>query len=61
MTDKCNGCIFAEDDMSITVTIPICTREEDYIESVNARLDTEICPWYISKQKIIELQNNRLI
>ena len=61
MRDKCAGCIFAYEEEYMTAIIPICTREEDYIESVNARTDTEPCPFYISKKKIIDLQNDGML
>ena len=61
MYDKCEGCIFAYEEEYMTATIPICPREEDYIESVNARTDDGPCPWYISKQQIIDLQNEGLV
>jgi hypothetical protein len=60
--DKCDGCIFADAENYMTTTIPICTRDiSDYIESVNARLDPEPCPWHITTKKIIELQDNGLL
>ena len=60
--DKCDGCIFADAENYMTAIIPICTRDiPDYIESVNARLDPEPCPWYITMKKIIQLQDDGLL
>lgn len=62
MRDKCEGCIFAEDVQDMHATFPICNRDiDDFIESVNARRDTEPCPWHISAKRIIQLQDNGLL
>lgn len=61
MSDKCHKCIFADEEHDMGATFPVCIREEDFIEAVNARLDTEECPWHITFKKIIELQDNGLL
>ncbi len=60
MADKCYKCLFADEMRDMGATIPVCNREEDFIEAVNARSDTEPCPWYITMKRIIELQNDGL-
>lgn len=62
MSDKCEGCIFADDIHDMGATFPICTRDiPDFIEAANARIDTEPCPFYITMKKIIQLQDNGLL
>ena len=61
MPDKCYGCIFADEEHDMGATFPVCIREEDFIEAVNAREDKEPCPWHITFKKIIELQDNGLL
>ena len=61
MSDKCYGCIFADEEHDMGATIPVCNRETDFIEAVNAREDKEPCPWHITMEKIIELQDNGLL
>jgi hypothetical protein len=62
MYDKCEGCIFAGEEYDMGTTFPICTRDiDDFIEAANARIDKEPCPWYISKKKIIEMQDEGLL
>lgn len=58
MVDKCAGCIFADDIHDMGVTFPICTRDiPDFIEASEARRDPEPCPFYITKRKIIWMQD----
>ena len=61
--DKCTGCIFAGEAPYEKEGwyFPICTREDDFIESVNAREDKEPCPWHITIERIIALQNEGLL
>jgi hypothetical protein len=61
MTDKCYKCLFADEEQYMTTTIPVCIREADYIESVKAREDKEICPWHITMKQIIEMQDRGLL
>ena len=62
MQNKCEGCIFADDIHDMGTAFPVCTRDiPDFIESVNARLDSEPCPWHITMKKIILLQDNGLL
>ena len=63
MADKCDGCIFAAEqpDEKEGWYYEVCTRESDFIESVNARRDKDPCPWHITMKKIIELQDNGLL
>lgn len=61
MSDKCHKCIFADGEYDKGITFPVCVREEDFIEAVNARLDEEECPWHITYKKIIELQDDGLL
>jgi hypothetical protein len=59
--DKCYKCIFADEYRDMGATIPVCGRIKDFIEAVNARQDTEPCPFHITKEKIINLQDNCLL
>lgn len=61
MADKCHKCIFADEEHDMGATFPVCIREEDFIEAVNAREDKEPCPWHITFKTIIELQDNGLL
>lgn len=63
MADKCEGCIFADEESVHPAGwyVPVCKRETDLIESGNARADKEPCPWHITMKKIIDLQDNGLL
>lgn len=63
MFDKCHKCIFADEQPAEKEGwyFPVCLREEDFIESVNAREDKEPCPWHITMKDIIDLQNEGML
>lgn len=61
MADKCYKCLFADEEHDMNATFPVCLREKDFIESVNAREDKEPCPWHITLKQIIEMQDKGLL
>lgn len=58
---KCYGCLFVGEYQDMGASIPLCNRCNDFIEAIKEYQKTEPCKWYITRDKIIKLQNEGAI
>ena len=54
--NKCYGCIFNSEYQDMGASTTICTRCNDLLDAFKAYRDFTPCPWYITKDEIIKLQ-----
>lgn len=55
------GCLFVGEYQDMGASIPLCNRCNDFIKAMKEYQKTEPCKWYITRDKIIKLQNEGAI
>ena len=58
--NKCQRCLFKEYYQDMGASTPICGREDDLEKAFKANNESGLCPWYITKDQVRELQDRIL-
>ena len=57
MAHKCDGCLFKDYYRDMGASTPVCNREVDFIEAIEAFNETTPCRYHITEKEVIQLQN----
>ena len=54
--NKCHKCVFKDTFRDMNANIPVCNRQADLQNAIDAYNDERPCQWHITWQELIDLQ-----